>query len=92
MGDPGQAIVEIAEDWHSDLIVVGSHDRGFWSRALLGSVSDAVVHHAPCSVLVVEGWSQRESKTNKQQGCEKVEKRTAIDKGLRRSCPLEFMS
>ena len=53
MGLPGQMIVEIAEEWKPDMIVVGSHGRGFWARALLGSVSDAVVHHAPCSVLVV---------------------------------------
>jgi nucleotide-binding universal stress UspA family protein len=53
MGVPGQTIIEIAEEWNPDMIVVGSHGRGFWSRALLGSVSDAVVHHAPCSVLVV---------------------------------------
>jgi nucleotide-binding universal stress UspA family protein len=45
-------IVEAARRWRADLIVVGSHGRGFWGR-LLGSVSDAVVHHAPCSVLVV---------------------------------------
>ena len=53
MGAPGKMIVEMAQEWGADLIVVGSHGYGFWSRALLGSVSDAVVHHAPCSVLVV---------------------------------------
>ena len=51
-GSPDQAIVEEATAWGADLIVVGSHGRGFWGR-LLGSVSDGVVHHAPCSVLVV---------------------------------------
>jgi len=55
MGIPGPTIVEIAEEWGPDILVVGSHGRGFWSRALLGSVSDAVVNHAPCSVLVVRG-------------------------------------
>ena len=53
VGPPAQVIVEEAEDWGADLIVVGSHGYGFWQRALLGSVSNAVVHHAPCSVLVV---------------------------------------
>jgi nucleotide-binding universal stress UspA family protein len=53
MGNPPQVIIEIAERWNADLIVVGSHGRGFWNRSLLGSVSDAVVHHAKCSVLVV---------------------------------------
>lgn len=51
-GNPEQEIVEIARNWRADLIVVGSHGRGFWGR-LLGSVSDGVLHHAPCSVLVV---------------------------------------
>lgn len=51
-GPPEQKIVEVAKDWGADLVVVGSHGRGFWGR-LLGSVSDAVVHHAPCSVMVV---------------------------------------
>lgn len=51
-GSPDQQIIEKAKDWKADLIVVGSHGRGFWGR-LLGSVSNGVVHHAPCSVLVV---------------------------------------
>jgi nucleotide-binding universal stress UspA family protein len=52
-GSPEQAIVEEAENWGADLIVVGSHGYGFWERTLLGSVSNAIVNHAPCSVLVV---------------------------------------
>jgi len=51
-GPAGKEIVDKAEAWHADLIVVGSHGYGFWGR-LLGSVSNDVVHHAPCSVLVV---------------------------------------
>jgi nucleotide-binding universal stress UspA family protein len=52
-GSPAQAIVEMAQEWAADLIVVGSHGYGLWQRVLLGSVSQAVVSHAPCSVLVV---------------------------------------
>lgn len=52
-GSPQRVLVEKAQEWGADLIVVGSHGYGFWSRALLGSVSNSVVHHAPCSVLVV---------------------------------------
>lgn len=51
-GFADRLIVDKAVDWKADLIVVGSHGRGFWGR-LLGSVSNGVVHHAPCSVLVV---------------------------------------
>jgi nucleotide-binding universal stress UspA family protein len=54
LGRPAQVIIEYATDWKADLIIVGSHGRGFWGRMTLGSVSDAVVHHAPCSVLVVK--------------------------------------
>lgn len=52
-GSPQRVLVEKAKEWGADLIVVGSHGYGFWSRALLGSVSNSVVHHAPCSVLIV---------------------------------------
>ena len=51
-GPPDQQIIEKAKEWNADIIVVGSHGRGFWGR-LLGSVSNGVVHHAECSVLVV---------------------------------------
>jgi nucleotide-binding universal stress UspA family protein len=53
IGSAKKFIVEEAKDWGADLIIVGSHGYGFLTRALIGSVSDAVVHHAPCSVLVV---------------------------------------
>lgn len=52
-GSPDSRIVEAAEAMQPDLIVVGSHGYSRWERLLLGSVSDSVIHHAPCSVLVV---------------------------------------
>ncbi len=52
-GTPEVQVVEIAENWGANLLIVGSHGYNTWERLLLGSVSDAIVHHAPCSVLVV---------------------------------------
>jgi nucleotide-binding universal stress UspA family protein len=52
-GTPESRIIELAEEWGSDLIVVGSHGYKRWERILLGSVSNSIVQHAPCSVLVV---------------------------------------
>lgn len=52
-GSPDSRIVETAEEWNADLIILGSHGYSRWERLLLGSVSDSVIHHAPCSVLVV---------------------------------------
>lgn len=52
-GDPGQILVEHAGEVGADLIVVGTRDHGPVGRTLLGSVSTAVVHRAPCDVLVV---------------------------------------
>ena len=51
--EPGRATVELASDLHPDLIVIGSGGKGFFKRLFTGSVSDYVVHHAPCPVLVV---------------------------------------
>jgi nucleotide-binding universal stress UspA family protein len=52
-GDAGPMIVWVAEQIGADLIVVGSHGRGVLKRMVVGSVSEHVVHHAPCPVLVV---------------------------------------
>jgi nucleotide-binding universal stress UspA family protein len=52
-GAPAQVIVEEAERWEADLIVMGSRGLGAWNRLVLGSVSSAVVHHAKCSVEIV---------------------------------------
>jgi nucleotide-binding universal stress UspA family protein len=46
-------ILDEAESWGADLIVVGSHGYRAWERFLLGSVSQSVVSHAKCSVEVV---------------------------------------
>lgn len=43
-------IVEEAEKWQADLLVIGNRGKGFWERMMLGSTSLGVLHHAPCSV------------------------------------------
>jgi nucleotide-binding universal stress UspA family protein len=52
-GKPDQEIVRLSEELGADLVVVGSRGLGGLRRALMGSVSDSVVQHARCSVLVV---------------------------------------
>lgn len=47
-------IIDTARDWPADLIVMGSHGRRGFTKFLLGSVSEAVVSHAPCSVEIVK--------------------------------------
>jgi len=53
-GDPKTTIIDYAKQWGADLIVVGLHDRSRVEKFLVGSVSESVVRHAPCSVLVVK--------------------------------------
>jgi nucleotide-binding universal stress UspA family protein len=53
MGEVAMEIVALAEALHADLIVMGSRGLGGVRRALMGSVSDSVVRHAHCPVLVV---------------------------------------
>jgi nucleotide-binding universal stress UspA family protein len=52
-GIPKDAIVEEAQSWGADLIVLGSHGYGRVQRVVLGSVAGAVIAKAPCSVQVV---------------------------------------
>ena len=54
VGDPAAAIVRLAKEEKVDLIVMGTHGRSGLSRALLGSVAEAVVRRAPCPVLMVK--------------------------------------
>jgi nucleotide-binding universal stress UspA family protein len=50
---PDRTIVHLSEDIGAGLIAMGSRGRGGIRRALMGSISDAVVHHAHCPVMVV---------------------------------------
>jgi len=52
-GDPGESIVAAAEAERAEFIVVGSHGRGGVGRLVMGSVSEYVIRHAGCPVLVV---------------------------------------
>lgn len=54
-------ILEEAEAFGADLIVVGSHGHGMLERFLLGSVSQAVALHASCSVEIVRGQKTQTS-------------------------------
>lgn len=54
-GEPREEISRLAEEWNADLVVVGARGLGAVKGWLLGSVSTAAVHHAPCPVLVVKG-------------------------------------
>ena len=55
---PKQLILKEAEDWGANLIVVGSHGVRGLTRLLLGSVSETVAAHAPCSVEVIRHSSK----------------------------------
>ena len=54
---PSIEICRVAKETHASLIVMGSHGRTGMLRRLLGSVAEATVRHAPCSVFVVRGPS-----------------------------------
>lgn len=54
-GDPGRKICELARSWQADLIIIGRRGLSGIKELFLGSVSNYVLHHAPCSVLTVQG-------------------------------------
>ncbi|HKQ77981.1 MAG TPA: universal stress protein [Blastocatellia bacterium] len=53
VGHPEVVIIETAKKWGADLVALGSHGYRGFRRFLLGSVSQAVASHAPCSVEIV---------------------------------------
>jgi nucleotide-binding universal stress UspA family protein len=56
-GSPAKTICKIAQKEGINLIVIGRRGRSGVSEMLLGSVSNYVLHHAPCAVLIVQGRS-----------------------------------
>lgn len=66
-GEPQQTIIDVAHRYHSDLIVMGSHGHTGFKKLILGSVSQAVSHQAPCAVAIVRGLA-RSDQTMKRTG------------------------
>lgn len=52
-GQVVEVISQEASEWHADVLVVGSHGRGWAERMLVGSVTERLLNHLPTSVLVV---------------------------------------
>lgn len=58
---PAWAIINTSEEWHPDVILLGSHGYGFFHKARLGSVSEKVLRESPCTVHIAK---QTEHPTN----------------------------
>lgn len=53
-GDPGQIICEVAKNWSADAILMGRNQKSMLSEIFIGSTSNYVLHHAHCSVIVIQ--------------------------------------
>ena len=71
-GSPGRVICELAGLWKADLVVVGRRGRSGLSELLMGSVSNYVLHHAPCSVLIIHPNPIGKSETPAKQPTEAI--------------------
>lgn len=60
--EPGQGLCQAAQRWQADLIVMGRRGRKGLTEVLLGSVSNYVLHHASCSVLVIPAGQSADTK------------------------------
>lgn len=61
LGDPGHAICTIARTWNANLILIGRRGYTGIGELLMGSSSNYVLHHAPCSVLTIQGSLDQET-------------------------------
>lgn len=57
VGYPSTLIRDLAKDWNADLIIMGRRGLSGLMEVFLGSVSNYILHHAPCSVLIIHGES-----------------------------------
>jgi len=72
-GQPEQAIVNLAEQHYADLILMGSHGHSGFKKMILGSVSRAVSHAAPCAVAIVRGLAAADQSWHRTGVFKKVE-------------------
>lgn len=58
-GGPGRTICDLAKNWDADLIMMGRRGLSGFSELLMGSISNYVVHHSPCSVFIIQDKHQK---------------------------------
>lgn len=75
-GSPGAKLCELAQTWDADLIIVGSRGLSGIGELLIGSVSNYVLHHAPCAVLVIH--AEKKADTNKLKRDRSAQATTAV--------------
>ncbi|WOD37583.1 universal stress protein [Nodosilinea sp. E11] len=63
IGNPAAVICKAAQEWGADLILIGNRGRKGLAELFLGSVSNEVMHKAPCSVLVMKAAAIEASQT-----------------------------
>ncbi len=68
MGDPGRQVCDLGRTWGADLIIVGRRGHLGLGEFLLGSVSNYVMHHSPCSALTVQGETMVDANLKPRQG------------------------
>lgn len=66
-GTPGYVICDLARTWGADLIIIGHQSSPKLNELILGSVSNYVTHHTPCSILVVHPQLPSASKSDSSQ-------------------------
>jgi len=66
-GIPGKTICQLARDSEADLIVIGRRGHSGFNELIAGSVSNYVMHHAPCSVLIVQHGDPRKLKATEPE-------------------------
>lgn len=71
-GDPGRMICELAKTWEADLIILGRRGHSGLTELFLGSVSNYVLHHAPCSALTIQTPTATNAELTQQEELEAV--------------------